>query len=36
MEGMSRIQEEMTEELRNEGVDGDAGLLKDFQQELEE
>jgi hypothetical protein len=36
MEGISRIQEEMTEELRNEGVDGDAGLLKDFQQELGE
>ncbi len=35
-EGISRIQEEMTEELRNEGVDGDAGLLKDFQQELGE
>lgn len=35
-EGIYRIQEEMTEELRNEGVDGDAGLLKDFQQELGE
>jgi Ca2+-binding RTX toxin-like protein len=36
MEGISRIQEEMTEELRNEGVDGGAGSIKDFQQELEE
>lgn len=35
-EGIYRIQEEMTEELRNEGVDADAGLLKDFQQELGE
>ena len=37
-EGISRIREEMIEDLRNENADvnGDAGLLKDFQHELKE
>jgi Ca2+-binding RTX toxin-like protein len=37
-EGVSRIQGEMIEDLRNENADadGDTGLLKDFQQNLQE
>jgi len=38
MKGMSALAGEMTEGLRNEGGDdsGDAGLLKDFMNNLEE
>ncbi|HET7290391.1 MAG TPA: calcium-binding protein [Thermodesulfobacteriota bacterium] len=38
IEGMSVISEEMTEDMRNEGGDnsGDAGLLKDFMNNMEE
>jgi hypothetical protein len=36
LDAASVIGEDLTEELRNEGVDEDGGLLKDFQQELEE